>query len=711
MRRLNANFLKQAAMGKTISRSIPRMDAGEKISGEARYVSDLDFDGLMHAKTVRSEKPHARIAAVHLPALPEEYHAIGHKDVTGKNRMQTVVSDHPLFAEAEVQYIGQPVLLIVGPDRERTAALAAQVKIDYEELPPVTSMEEAEAKQAYHVQYAYAKGQPDEAFAHAAQIVEDEYRTGIQEHVYLENNGVTAVCHKNGRVTVYGSVQCPYFVKNALVEATGFASDRIQVIQTTTGGAFGGKEEYPSLLAAQATVAAYKTGRPVRLVLERHEDMEASTKRHPSVIRYKAALNSSNEITAIDIDITFDGGAFATISPVVLQRGMFTATGVYGFPQLRVKGRVTRTNAFPAGAFRGFGAPQVLFGIESFMNRLSQQVGMPALDFKMHYLLQKGDATSTGGRIWGDVKIRQVVDKILEASDYRNKKAAPGKNRGIGISLFLHGCGFTGKGEVDISGKVTLRKRGRQVSIYTSNVEMGQGASTTLVKIVAHSLSIPEKDVVFEPQDTDQVPDSGPTVASRTAMIIGGLIKRACDKLLEQWDKQETEVTEVYRHPEYVSWDNESFSGDAYPVYSWGANVAEVEVDPVTCEVDVKKLWGVFDIGLALDEKIIRGQMQGGMLQGLGYAYLEHMESVKGKLQQLNLTDYTIPTSVDTPVISCDFVENPYEYGPFGAKCAGELPMSGVAPAIAEAAGQALNIHVRRAPMTPEYLKGRTYDD
>ena len=259
--------------------------------------------------------------------------------------------------------------------------------------------------------------------------------------------------------------------------------------------------------------------------------------------------------------------------------------------------------------------------------------------------------------------------------------------------------------------EVILKKENKNVRIFTSNVEMGQGASTTLRKIVAQSLQIPESSVSFETQDTDRVPNSGPTVASRTAMIIGGLVKKACNQLLEKWHLPEAEVKEVYQHPGYVSWDNKTFQGDAYPVYSWGANVAEVEADPVTCEVEVKKLWGVYDIGVALDEDIIRGQMQGGMIQGLGYALMEKMEHLQGKLQQLNLTDYTIPTVMDTPDMECDFVENPYEFGPFGAKCAGELPLNGIAPAVSEAVEQALGIKVNQIPVTPEYLKEKQHED
>ncbi len=697
-------------MDKSISSPIPRLDSEKKISGHAEYIADMDLENYVHARTVRSSKAFAKIDAIRLPELPEGYEVIDKMDIQGNNRMQTVVSDHPIFAEDEVHYIGQPILLIVGPSKEKTAELASQVEIDYNDLSPITTIGEAEEKQDIHVEYDYSKGDPDEAFAKASKIIEDEYHTGRPEHLYLETNGVIAKYH-NEKITIYGSIQCPYFVKNAIVEATGFNEDKIQIIQTVTGGAFGGKEEYPSLLAAQAATAALKTNRTVRLILDRKEDIEATTKRHPSKLKYRVALNEKDEITALDIDVSFDGGAFATISPVVLQRGIFTATGVYAFPNLQVTGRVVKTNTVPSGAFRGFGSPQVLFGIEQLMNRMAYEIGKSSLEFKKGYFLKKGDATSTGGKMWSDVKIREVMDKINTMSGYEKKKPNPGKNKGLGISFFLHGCGFTGKGEVNINAEIYLRKKGNKVGIYTSNVEMGQGASTTLIKIVAYSLSIPEADVEFVTQDTDKVPDSGPTAASRTAMIIGGLVKKACNRLLEKWNEEETEVKEVYKHPDYVSWDNDKFQGDAYPVYSWGANVAEVEVDPVTCELKVEKLWAVFDIGVALDEDIIRGQIQGGMIQGLGYAYLEKLTNGKGKLDQLNLTDYTIPTSLDVPEIECSFVENPYEFGPYGAKCAGELPLSGVAPALAEAAEQALEVKIGQIPMTSEYLKGRKNED
>ncbi len=697
-------------MNKSISDSIPRLDSEKKISGQAEYIADMNLENYVHARTVRSSKAYAKIEAIHLPELPKGYEIINKDDIQGNNRMQTVVSDHPVFAEDEVHYIGQPILLIVGPSKEKTAELASQVEIEYSDLSPVTSIEEAERKKEIHVEYDYSKGDPDKAFANASKIIEDEYHTGRPEHLYLETNGVVAKYHE-GRIIIYGSVQCPYFVKNAIIEATGFPEDKIQIIQTVTGGAFGGKEEYPSLLAAQAATAALKTNKTVRLILDRKEDIEATTKRHPSTLKYRVALNEKNEITALDIDVSFDGGAYATISPVVLQRGIFTATGVYAFPNLQVRGRVVKTHTVPSGAFRGFGSPQVLFGIEQLMNRVAHEVGKPSLDFKKHYFLKKGDTTSTGGKMWSDVKIREVLDKINAMSGYERKKSDPGKNKGLGISFFLHGCGFTGKGEVNINAEVYLKKKGNKVGIYTSNVEMGQGALTTLIKIVAYSLSIPEADVEFVTQDTDRVPDSGPTAASRTAMIIGGLVRKACNRLLEKWNEEETEVKEVYKHPDYVSWDNDKFQGDAYPVYSWGANVAEVEVDPVTCELKVEKIWAVYDIGVALDEDIIKGQIHGGMIQGLGYAYLEKLTHGKGKLDQLNLTDYTIPTSVDIPEIECDFVENPYEFGPFGAKCAGELPLSGVAPALAEATEQALGVKVGQIPMTPEYLKDRNNED
>jgi CO/xanthine dehydrogenase Mo-binding subunit len=688
----------------SIGKPIQRVDGKAKISGEAQYIDDMHFEDRLVAKTLRSTRAKARIVAVKKPELPENYFIIDKDDVPGINRMRTVVSDHPLFAETTVEYIGQPILLVVGPEREVVYSILKRIVVEYEDLQPVFTLEDAELTSEVFTDYHFEKGEPEKAFARASIIIEDEYRTGYQEHVYLEPQGMAAE-YRDDTMFVYGSMQCPFYAAGALAEALGWPAERIRVVQTVTGGAFGGKEEFPSLTACQVAVAALKTKKPVVLIYDRDEDIICSTKRHPSIGRYKAALNSQNEVTALDIDVLLDAGAYNGLSPVVLQRAIFSATGVYNFPHLRVRGRNFITNKVPSGAYRGFGAPQTIFGTEMLMHNLALKLGLDPLDFKMRHILKRGNATCTGGKIRDEVKLPEIIAKVIEMSGYREKVKQNSRYSGIGISLVLHGCGFTGNGEQMIRGKIILKKSGDIVTLKVSSTEMGQGAATILRKIVAYSLEIPLERVIYETVDTGLIPDSGPTVASRTTMIVGGLLRQASLELKDRWNEaDEIEVTRTYKHPDFLTWDNDTFHGDAYPAYSWGANVAEVEIDPVTYEINVKKISAVYDVGIPIDETTLRGQMQGGIAQGIGWATIEVMDADHGRLIQKNLTDYKVPTSMDAPPIECEFVSNPYEFGPFGAKCAGELPFVGAPPAVAAAVSSALGIPIRSIPITPETL-------
>jgi len=691
-------------MKTVISQPIQRVDGAAKISGEAKYIADRKFEKLLYARTLRSSKAKARILSISTPRLPEGYYIIGKDDVPGVNRMRTVISDHPLFAEESVGYIGQPILLVVGPDREIIHNILTRISIEYEDLDPLSTLEEAEQKSRVFTDYHFEKGAPEKAFADAKTIIEDEFHTGYQEHVYLEPQGMTAE-YRDNTMFVYGSMQCPFYAEGALTEALSWPAERVRVIQTVTGGAFGGKEEFPSLTACQVAVAALKTGRPVTLIYDRDEDIICSTKRHPSVVRYKAALNSQNDVIALDIDVLLDAGAYNGLSPVVLQRALFSATGVYHFPHLKVRGRNFMTNNVPSGAYRGFGAPQTIFGTEMLLQNIALKLGIDPLDYKMRHTLKRGDPTCTGGKIRDLVKLPEIVNRVTEMSGYQEKVNRHRKYSGIGVSLFLHGCGFTGNGEQMIRGKIILKKQGETVILKVSSTEMGQGAETVLRKIVAHTVDIPLKRVVYAPVDTGQVPDSGPTVASRTTMIVGGLLQQAGLELKDRWQEAvEIEITRTYSHPGYLRWDNDTFQGDAYPTYSWGANIAEVEIDPVSYELEIKKISAVYDVGVPIDETALRGQMQGGIAQGIGWATIEVMKTDKGHLIQKNLTDYKVPTSMDVPEIDCEFVANPYEFGPFGAKCAGELPFVGAPPAVAAAVSNALGIPIRSIPLTPEEL-------
>lgn len=703
----------------TISIPVNKVDNREKLNGSATYLGELKPEGMLFAKTLRSDKARARIIGVDLPPLPEGYFIVDHHDVPGKNRVKIIFDDQPYFAEEYVNYIGEPILLVVGPDKGRILEILSTIRVDYEEMKPVLTMEDAAdsdippivGENNTFAAYTHNHGDVESAFRDAACIVEHEYRTGYQEHIYLEPQGVLAT-YEDGKISVYGSIQCPYYVKNALIPALGFEADRVRVVQTTLGGAFGGKEDYPSLIAGHVAFAALKTGRPVQLILDRVEDIEATPKRHPSVIRIRTAVDGDQQITALEAEVRLNAGAYAGLSNVVLQRAMFNIAGVYYIPNIRVRGWAMATNTVPNGAFRGFGAPQSIFAMEMHLNAVAKHLGIEPLEYKMKHMARKGDLTATGGVFRQDIKLAELIEAVDEMSGYRQKmkdfaSRKDGVYRGIGLSMVLHGCGFTGSGERDhIKARVKLHKRSDgRVEILVANVDMGQGLKTGLRKIVAQTLNIPIESVIYENPDTDRVPDSGPTVASRTTMIVGKLLADAAVRLGASWnDSEDVEIIEDYKHPPEMQWDDSKFNGEAYPAYSWGVVAVEVEIDPLTYAIDVKGAWSAYDIGTAIDERIIRGQIEGGLLQGLGYGSLEVMDCLDGRIRQRNVTDYIIPSSMDAPKMESRLVDNPYERGPFGAKGAGELTLVGGAPALADAVSHALGIPIDRLPVTPEYL-------
>lgn len=706
-------------MMKDISIPIQKVDHREKTEGQPIYLGDLKPEGMVYAKTIRSERARARIKSVELPPLPEGYFTVDRHDVPGKNRVKIIIDDQPFFAEDQVNYIGEPILLVVGPDKEIILNLMKAIRVEYEDIPPVLTFEDAEkpdlqpvfGDKKYFGDYQIAHGDAETSFKQAAFVFEDEYKTGYQEHIYLEPQSVLGI-YENGKISVYGSIQCPYYVKDALVQGFGWEGDRIRVVPTPLGGGFGGKEDYPSLIAGHVAFAAYKTGRPVQLIFDRVEDIEVTVKRHPSVIKLKAAVDANNTVTAMEADIILNAGAYSGLSNVVLQRTMFNIAGVYFIPNLKVAGRTLATNTVPSGGFRGFGAPQAMFAIESFMVDIAKKLGLDPLEFKMRHLAKKGDLTATGGTYRQPIILPELVQTVERMADYRAKTKEFTRYdgqayRGMGISFLLHGCGFTGSGERDfIKSRVKLSKlTDGRVEILVANTDMGQGLKTTFKKIVAQTLNIPVEMIVFENPDTDRVPDSGPTVASRSVMIVGKLLEEAALKLKNDWHQVgEIVVTEDYRHPSDMVWDDQTFYGDAYPTYSWGVNAVEVEVDPLTYEIKVNGVWAAFDIGKAIDERIVQGQFEGGIVQGLGYGTIEVMESKGGRIQQRSVTDYTIPTSMDFTNIKTTTIDNPYEQGPYGAKGVGELTLNGIAAALAEAVGNALGVPIRQLPVTPEYL-------
>ncbi len=731
----------------SISKPIERVDARSKISGRERYVDDYVFKNMIYARLVTSTIARGKIKSIKIPETPEGYFVLDYRDIPGKNRVKMIVDDWPFLAEGEVNYIGEPILIVVGPDREVLETLIEGIRIEYEELKPVFTIEDAEKEgdKNCFVNYKIEKGDIAGAKRRAKKIIEGTYRTGLQEHIYLETQGMIALYDEGKGVSIYGSMQCPFYVKGAIEQAFNLPEDRVRIVQTTTGGGFGGKEDYPSLIAAYAAFASYRSRKPVKIILGRSEDIKLTTKRHPSRTKIKTYIDGENNILGMEIDSVLDGGAYEGLSSVVLQRDIFAATGVYRIDNVFVRGRALKTNNVPRGAFRGFGGPQAIFAIEMHMYKTAVELGLDPLEFKRKYFLNRNDITLTGGKIHADVKLEEMTEKLLFVSGYREKterfkvinrgtyekigarvesessvlERVKGVKRlkGIGFSAFNHGCGFTGSGERDkIKARVRLKElEDGRVELLVSSVEMGQGARTTLRKIVAETMGIPFENVVYDNPDTSRVPDSGPTVASRTAMIVGNIVREAALEMANRLKERNKisnegkkgkflEVEKTYRQPEEITWDQDRFKGDAYPDYSWGVNAIEVSVDPFTYEVTIEGIWGVFDFGVPVDSAIVKGQIEGGIAQGLGWANLEKMEEINGRLKQASITDYIIPTALDLPAIHSELVYNPSPYGPYGAKGAGEPPFVGAAPAFAAAVSNALGIIMDKIPITPELI-------
>lgn len=692
-----------------ISSSVIKKDHFSKVSGQAVYAADYSKDEVLFGQLLRSAKAKARILNISVPKLPEGYFVVDENDVPGVNRVSIVLDDTPVFAEEGVEYIGDPILMIVGPVEETVQEIITKIVVEYEELKPVLDLRESDE---VFFEYNYGKGDIQKAFAEADKVYMEEFETGYQEQAYLETNGLIAKIQDDGKVTINGSMQCPYYLHGAVAKAMGATADKVQIIQDVTGGGFGGKEDYPSILACQAAVAAYKVKKPVRVIFGRREDMEFTSKRHPSLTKYRIAVKG-NKVTAMDIDVIYNSGAYTTLSAVVLQRGLICASGVYDVPNLKVRGRAVKTNTVPCGAFRGFGAPQTFFAVETLMNHVAKDLGIEALELKKLNLVKQGNFTSTSGKYHFPVPLPEMIEKVSEVSDYLkkhkyyNRSQAGRYRRGIGMSMIFHGAGFTGSGERDHIKAVTKLHKypdGR-VEILASNSDIGQGIKTTFSKIVAKELEIPLDKVICENPDTDRVPDSGPTVASRSLMVVGELLRRAAVNLRLNWIPGEEQVVEEhYKEPDFMtSFNMDKFEGDAYPTYSWGVIVIEVEVDLLTAANTVIGAWASFDVGTPIDVNIVTGQMEGGLLQGIGYSSMEYMTAdKKGRIRNNSYSDYLIPTSLDVPNLMVMLHAEKYPYGPYGAKGAGELPLVGAPGAYIEAMEQALDTDLNHIPFTAE---------
>ena len=734
-----------AMENRQIGKSVPRKEGREKVTGAARYVDDLTFPEMIYGLTVRSPVARGKILGIRFgEGIPwKEFTIVTARDIPGKNCIALLVEDQPCLADRFVNHPEEAILLLAHPDKYLLEEARRAVRIEIESLPAVFTIDDSSSRKQViwgedniFKSYRVEKGDVASAWSGADFIVEGEYETGAQEQLYIEPQGMIARANSEEGVTVWGSLQCPYYVHKALVRLFGLPKEKVRVVQTETGGGFGGKEEYPSMIAGHAALLALESGKPVKMIYDRAEDMAATTKRHPSRTRHRTAVTRDGKLLAMDIDFTLDGGAYETLSPVVLSRGTIHAAGPYACPNVLIQSRVVATNAPPHGAFRGFGAPQSVFALERHLDRVAAAVGLSPEELRRRNFIHEGQTLSIGQVVHEKVQMDKLLDRALELSGYHEKRARFAKEnlhnvikRGIGFAAFLHGAGFTGSGEEYLASEaqVTATRDGK-VHVLAGSTEMGQGTNTVFAQIAAEALELDCEQIAILQPDTSLVPNSGPTVASRTTMIVGKLVEtaalaikkslqdagflkqgytatdfaNACRQYTDKFGALQSLVK--YQHPGDLHWDDGKYRGDAYGAYAWAVYVAEVSVDARTAEVRVEDFVAVQEVGKVINPILAAGQIEGGVAQGIGFALYENVVWQEGRMVNGQMTNYIMPTSMDVPPIRVFFEELPYARGPAGAKGIGELPLDGTAPAIANAIAHATGADVRQIPVTPEKL-------
>jgi CO/xanthine dehydrogenase Mo-binding subunit len=751
----------------TARRSPPRLDAADKATGRARYADDIRLPGMLHAAIHTSQQAHARIVACRTDAalaLPGVHAIVTGADIAG-TRWGGIVKDETMLARDKVRYVGEPIAAVAAIDAATAIRAAAAIEVDYEPLRCVLSPDAALARDAPLVHEGFAayvktvdggghgnivfetdvaEGDVDHAFAQCDAIVEGTFETQAQHHVYLETNGCVADVDASGRITLYASCQSVHHAQQRVAEELGEPMARIRVIATRVGGAFGGK--HASNLHSIAAWLARAARRPVKLVLSRMQDFEVQRSRHPARIWMKTGARRDGTILARDVHMTLDGGAYADESPAVLAFALLMSRGPYRIPNVRAHGAVVYTNKLRAGSFRGFGNPQATFAGESQIDDLAASLGIDPCELRLRNAMRAGD-TAFGGQpvascIVGDALMR-VRDAQRAASPLSPRE---GTQRGIGFAVMSHISGLMGT-----SATVQLRTDG-SIALATGCVDIGQGADTVMVQMCAELLGVPIERVSYAQQDSDVSPYNWKTAGSRSTYMTGRAVSVATIEMRQRMIDQAAQMMEcaaadlelvpggavgLVGIPKRVSFKDIAlhslfrsggpiaathgfvFDGPGFDpkrasihrlafanlgVYTFGAHCVEVDVDMATGAVAVRRAWCAHDVGHAINPVSCEGQIQGGFVQGMGYALTEALHwNDDGWLTTTTLADYKIPGALDVPPdIHAIVLEDPEPSHPLGAKGIGEPSLVGAAPAIANAIRAATGVRLTTLPMTPE---------
>jgi CO/xanthine dehydrogenase Mo-binding subunit len=746
--------------------SATRTDALSKVTGKLMFGADFSQEGFLHGKILRSPHPHALIKSIDVAkakSLPGVAAALTAKDVPGRNGFGAIIPDQPVICEDKVRFVGDGVALVAAESEEIAQEALRLIHVEYESLPAIFDPRDALKEEAPKIHEKgnllsfdkLRKGDVDKGFAEAEVVVERTYQVPFLEHAYLEPDVCMAVPQPDGTMLVEGPMQAPFTVRRNVNAVLGMPINRVRARQVPMGGGFGGKEDSPIDIGCRAAVLAYHTGQPVRMALDREEITLQTAKRHPMIMEVKIGAKKDGRIVAFGGVIYDEQGAYASLGPRLPPAGgshihaMVMMPGPYEIPHIKVDAYLCYTNNPYGGAMRGFGAPQVHVAHEQMIDELAEALGMNPIDIRRKNAFKQGSATATGQVLDQSVGLRDTLEACAKTFDWEGRYKQTGyvdetrtKRRGVGIGMGWYRTSIGTSGDA-CGANVSVHEDG-SVLLFTGITEMGQGSFTVLPQICAEELGVRMEDVRVVQPDTDMVPESGPTVGSRSTTLMGNaiilaarqvkgsILEMASEMLLVPMDRLEARDRKIYDRenpkkslafreaaarcmakgkrligqgwwaPPTPTLDPETAQGNPYFVYTYSTHMAEVVLDVETGEVKVTDFVAAFDVGKAINPRAVEGQIEGGVAMGLGYALMEEIALEDGHIQNLHLGEYLIPTSLDVPPIKPIILEVENKYGPYGAKGIGEMPNIPATPAILNAIANACGGRVRSLPADPE---------
>ncbi|HET9905021.1 MAG TPA: xanthine dehydrogenase family protein molybdopterin-binding subunit [Anaerolineales bacterium] len=718
---------------KTIGKSVPRVDAHGKVTGETPYSGDLAMDGMLHMKMLFAGRPHARIKAINVEkaeAAPGVVAIYTAKDIP-VNEHGLQWQDQPTLCGVGstkpgadiVRFVGDQVAAVVAESEAEAAAAVKLIEVDYEDLPIVDDPLEAMKPDSPRihefigdsnicVHYKIRKGNVEDAFANADVIVESEYRTPVQEHAYLQPEAGLAYIDEEGRITIACGGQWTHEDQNQVAHSLNLPIRGIRVVYPAVGGAFGGREDMSVQIVL--ALAAWKLQRPVKIVWSRQESIIGHGKRHAVILRAKWGATKDGKVIAIENEIIGDGGAYMYTSNKVLGNSAITSTGAYNIPNVKTDVYGVYTNNVPGAAFRGFGAPQALFMAEMQMNKLAEKLGMDPVEFRLKNALKDGDAMGVGTPSPSPVTVTECIEAARDKFEWRHspQPTPPPEGegtlvRGQGFAAGFKNIGFSFGYQENCWAKIELQGKSEieQVILHHASAEVGQGTHTVMMQMAAEAIGVPFEKVKLISSDSATMGNSGSVSASRMTFMSGNAIRGAAEVALNKWNAEERPAVGEYKYiaPRTTPFDHETGYSTPNFAYAFVAQAIEVEVDTETGHLRVIRVISADDVGKPINPALVEGQVEGAVVQAQGYAVLEDFKSKEGRVLSDQLSTYLIPTIWDIPEkVETVFLEIPDPNGPWGARGVGELPFLTVAPGIAAAIHDATGVWIDEFPFTPE---------